>query len=59
MPYYKPMQPIQFGGLWLELGCLMATLGVYLTVVLRNMTKHSLIAVGDPRLPRALNFVNQ
>ena len=58
MPYYKPFQPIQFGGLWLELGCLMATLGVYLTVVLRNMTKHSLIAVGDPRLSRALNFVN-
>lgn len=58
MPYYQPSQPIQFGGIWLELGCVMATLGVYLTYVLRNMTKHSLIAVGDPRLARSLNFVN-
>lgn len=58
MPYYRPFQPIQFGGIWLELGCLMATLGVYFTWVFRNMTKHSLIAVGDPRLPRALDFVN-
>ena len=58
MPYYRPFTPIQFGGIWLELGCVMATLGVYLTWVLRNMTKHSLIAVGDPRLSRALNHVN-
>jgi hypothetical protein len=58
MPYYRPFEPIQFGGIWLELGCVMATVGVYLTWVLRNMTKHSLIAVGDPRLSRALNHVN-
>jgi hypothetical protein len=58
MPYYRPFEPIQFGGLWLELGCVMLTLGAYLTFVLRNMTKHSLIAVGDPRLSRALNHVN-
>jgi hypothetical protein len=58
MPYYRPFEPIQFGGMWLELGCLMITFGVYLTWVFRNMTKHSLIAVGDPRLSRALDFVN-
>jgi len=58
MPYYRPFEPIQFGGLWLELGCAMATVGVYLTYVFRNMTKHSLIAVGDPRLARSLNHVN-
>ena len=58
MPYYRPFTPIQFGGIWLELGCVMMTLGVYLTWVLRNMTKHSIIAVGDPRLSRSLHHVN-
>jgi len=58
MPYYQPWKPIQWGGVWIEIGCLMATLGVYLTYVLKKMTGHSLIAVGDPRLPRALNFHN-
>jgi hypothetical protein len=59
MPYYQPWKPIPWGGIWIEAGCVMATLGVYLTYVLRKMRNHSLIAVGDPRLPRALNFVNQ
>ena len=59
MPYYQPFQPIQWNGVWLELGCVMATLGIYLTYVLRKMRNHSLIAVGDPRLSRALNFQNQ
>ena len=56
MPNFAPMQPIQWGGIWLEVGCVMATVGVYLTAVLLRMRKHSLIAVGDPRLPRALDF---
>jgi hypothetical protein len=56
MPYYRPFEPVQWGGIWLEAGCLMATLGVYLTAVLMRMRKHSLIAVGDPRLERALDF---
>jgi hypothetical protein len=59
MPYYQPWQPIQWGGVWIEIGCVMATLGVYLTYVLNKMRSHSLIAVGDPRLSRALNFQNQ
>jgi hypothetical protein len=58
MPYYRPFEPVQFGGIWLEAGCVMATLGVYLTAVLWRMTKHSLIPVGDPRLERALDFQN-
>jgi hypothetical protein len=56
MPYYRPFEPVQWGGIWLEAGCLMATLGIYLTAVLMRMRKHSLIAVGDPRLERALDF---
>jgi hypothetical protein len=58
MPYYRPNQPVQWSGIWIEAGCVMATVGVYMTWVLRNMRKHSLIAVGDPRLSRALNFTN-
>jgi hypothetical protein len=58
MPYYRPFQPVQWGGIWLEAGCVMATLGIYLTAVLWRMRKHSLIAVGDPRLERALDFQN-
>jgi hypothetical protein len=41
-----------------DLGCLMATVGLYLALVLREMEKHSLVAVGDPRLVRALEFEN-
>jgi hypothetical protein len=59
MPYYQPFQPIQWTGVWMEVGCVMATLGVYLTYVFRKMRNHSLIAVGDPRLPRSLHFQNQ
>lgn len=58
MPYYRPFEAVQWGGIWLEAGCVMATLGAYLAVVLWRMTKHSLIAVGDPRLERALDFQN-
>jgi len=58
MPYYRPFTPIQWSGLWIEVGCVMATLGVYFTYVLRKMRNHSLIAVGDPRLSRALDFQN-
>jgi hypothetical protein len=37
----------------------MATLGIYLTYVFRKMRDYSLIPIGDPRLPRALSFVNE
>jgi hypothetical protein len=49
---------VQWNGMWIELGCVMATVGIYLTVVFRNMRNHPLIAVGDPRLSRAINFTN-
>ncbi len=58
MPYYRPHEAVQWSGVWMEVGCVMATLGVFLTVVFRRMLKHPLIAVGDPRLSRALNFQN-
>jgi hypothetical protein len=56
MPYYQPFQPIPFAGIWLEAGCVMATVGVFVTYVLFKMRNHSLIAVGDPRIGRALDF---
>jgi hypothetical protein len=58
MPYYQPFQPIQWAGIWMEIGCVMATVGVYLTYVLFKMRDYSLIAVGDPRLPRSLELSN-
>jgi hypothetical protein len=41
-----------------DVGCLFGVLGVYLAAVLRGMIDHSLVPVGDPRLPRALDFEN-
>jgi len=32
--------------------------GTYATVILRSMVTYPLLAVGDPRLPRALAFEN-
>ncbi len=58
MPYYRPYLPVQFAGMWMEAGCVMATVGIYLTAVFRTMRKYPLIAVGDPRLSRAIDFVN-
>ncbi|HKP55500.1 MAG TPA: hypothetical protein VJV78_02200 [Polyangiales bacterium] len=57
MPYYKPFAPVPFDGIWVEVCCVLATVGVYLSYVLWRMRKHSLIAVGDPRLSRAIDFV--
>jgi hypothetical protein len=53
MPNYGPLElrPV-------DLGCLLATLGVYFALVLRGMEDYSLVAVGDPRLDRALEFEN-
>lgn len=59
MPYYQQFKPVPWSGIWVEAGCVMATLGIYVTYVLWKMTNHSLIPVGDPRLSRSLNFVNQ
>jgi uncharacterized membrane protein YfcA len=60
LEYYWLVLP-NFGAFapsWVDLVCLLGIGGVYLGVVLRNMTRHPLIPVGDPRLPRALHFEN-
>lgn len=41
-----------------DAACLVGVVGVYLSSVLRGMKNVSLVAVGDPRLPRALEFEN-
>jgi hypothetical protein len=53
MPNYGVLDPKP-----VDLGCLMATVGIYLALVLRGMEDYSLVAVGDPRLVRALEFEN-
>lgn len=43
---------------WLDIACLLAVGGIYLSVVLWQMTRYPLVPVGDPRLARALKFEN-
>jgi hypothetical protein len=43
---------------WMDLACLLGVGGVYFAFVLRNMAKHPVIPIGDPRLIRALKFEN-
>jgi hypothetical protein len=43
---------------WVDAACLFGVFGVYLAFVLRGMQDYSLVAVGDPRLGRALEFEN-
>jgi len=53
MPNFGPMEPAI-----VDLGCLVGIFGVYMAFVLHGMEEYSLVAVGDPRLPRALEFEN-
>jgi hypothetical protein len=53
MPNLGPLEPNV-----LDLGCLVGIFGVYLAFVLRGMEEYPLVAVGDPRLSRALEFEN-
>jgi hypothetical protein len=53
MPNFGPMEPS-----FVDLGCLLGVFGVYMAFVLHGMEEYSLVAVGDPRLPRALEFEN-
>jgi hypothetical protein len=53
MPNFGPFDPSL-----LDLACLVGVFGVYAAVVLRGMEDYSLVAVGDPRLSRALHFEN-
>lgn len=43
---------------WLDVACLLAVGGSYLTVVFWQMTRFPLVPMGDPRLARALKFEN-
>jgi hypothetical protein len=54
MPYYGQGLSLS----WVDFACLMAVGGTYFALVFHRMTKHPLIPVKDPRLSRALNFVN-
>jgi len=60
MPYYAPGADAPFSatGLMTDVGCIFGCVGIYLAVVFRRMLNHPVIAVRDPRLPRALEFVN-
>lgn len=60
MPYAAPHQDLHVTGasFVLDLGCVLATVGLYLAFVFRQMTKHSVVAVNDPRIERSLDFVN-
>jgi len=53
MPNLGPFEPSI-----VDLGCLAGVFGVYLAAVLRGMEDYSLVAIGDPRLERALEFEN-
>ncbi len=53
MPNYGPLAPN-----FVDVACLVGIFGVYLAAVLRGMEDYSLVAVGDPRLERALHFEN-
>jgi hypothetical protein len=53
MPNFGPFAPSL-----LDLSCLVGVFGVYAAFVLRGMEDYSLVAVGDPRLSRALHFEN-
>ncbi len=43
---------------WIDIACLFAVGGIYMSVVLFQMTRFPLVPVGDPRLARALKFEN-
>jgi hypothetical protein len=53
MPNFGPLEPAL-----VDLGCLIAVFGTYAAFVLHGMEEYSLVAVGDPRLSRALEFEN-
>jgi hypothetical protein len=63
--YYWVMPHFQEGGVALslsgvitDLGCVLCCVGLYLAVVFRQMLNHPVIPVRDPRLRRAIDFVN-
>jgi hypothetical protein len=59
MPYYAPDTDVPFSpmGMLTDAGCILGCVGLYLAVVFRRMLNHPVIPVRDPRLSRALGFV--
>jgi hypothetical protein len=53
MPNFGPLDPSI-----VDVGCFVGVFGVYVAAVLRGMEDYSLVAIGDPRLHRALEFEN-
>jgi len=59
MPYFGTEDlPLSLSGLMTDIGCILACVGTYLAVVFKRMLNHSVIPLRDPRLSRALEFVN-
>ena len=63
--YYWVMPHFQEGGIAFsptgfitDIGCVLCCVGLYLAVVFRRMLNHPIIPVRDPRLQRAIDFVN-
>jgi hypothetical protein len=63
--YYWVMPHFQEGGIAFspagfitDIGCVLCCVGLYLAVVFRRMLNHPVIPVRDPRLQRAIDFVN-
>lgn len=53
MPYASATR---FQPHWLDVTALFGVVGAFLTVVFFQMSRHSLVAVGDPRIGRAMRF---
>ena len=59
MPYYNHGEvAFSITGLMTDLGAIFGCVGIYLAVVFRRMLDHPVIALRDPRLSRAIDFVN-
>jgi hypothetical protein len=63
--YYWVMPHFQEGGIAFspsgfitDIGCVLCCVGLYLAVVFRRMLNHPIIPIRDPRLQRAIDFVN-
>ena len=54
IPYAAP----GFAPHWLDIACFLGVVGTFLAVVFWQMSRHSLVAVGDPRIGRAMRFHN-
>jgi hypothetical protein len=59
MPYFSGKDvPLSATGLMTDIACILFCVGAYLAVVFKRMLNHPVIPLRDPRLSRALNFVN-